>query len=117
MNETLEQYFPSNVLNITDTQTSLENLSIVLAMAGRSSNKAEQNNEWLDIRTIGCFVFYVINFDSMPEGGRLPFSPQKPVCGVYKGGTFMINTDGTFSGDGDETLCGMGYAFSFEDRR
>jgi len=113
--EILEQYFPSPSRDVTDLKTTVMDLSMLLDMCGRSSNKPEQNNGCMDIRTIGNFVFYVFDFDSdeWPVTKKIPFTPYKKICGVCEGGTFTINTEGIITGN----LTGTGYAFSFEDRR
>jgi len=107
--EVLEQYFPSAVG--TDDHAMIQDIALTLSMCGGSSKKKEQNNEFADIRTIGSFVFYVFDFNSEAER-KLPFTPQKTICGVSESGTFKIE-DGEFKGN----MAGMGYAFSFEDGR
>jgi len=109
MSEVLEQYFPSGVSD--DPNAMIRDIASTLSMCAGSSKKKEQNNEFADIRTIGSFVFYVFDFSA--KARALPFKPQREINGISDSGIFHINTEGEFSGDMD----GMGYAFSFEDRR
>jgi len=108
MSEVLEQYFPGGVG--ADDHAMVQDIAMTLSMCGGPAKKAEQNNDFVDIRTIGCFVFYVFNFDSEEER-KLPFTPRKTICGVSESGAFKFK-DGKFEGN----MAGMGYAFSFEDR-
>jgi len=108
MSEVLEQYFPSGVSS--DDHAMIQDIAASLSMCSGSSKKKEQNNGFMDIRTIGSFVFYVFDFSKQLE--TLPFKPQKEINGISDSGIFHINKDGELTGE----MTGMGYAFSFEDR-